>query len=88
MVGEFNTSNVNHEKLQHDLEEENKFYGDILQCNFTDSYNSLPTKVSILYWEDKLVILNIKHTYVWIYVIFASLLFYFGQFLHWVLFGF
>ena len=49
MVGKFDTNNVNHEKLQHDLEEENKFYGDILQCNFTDSYNSLPTKVSILY---------------------------------------
>ena len=46
MVGEFNTSNVNHEKLQHDLEVENKFNGDILQCNFTDSYNSLPIKVS------------------------------------------
>ena len=46
MVGKFDTNNVNHEKLQHDLEEENKFYGDILQCNFTDSYNSLPTKVS------------------------------------------
>ena len=46
MVGEFDTNIVNHGKLQHDLEEENKFYGDILQCNFTDSYNYLPTKVS------------------------------------------
>ena len=46
MVGEFDMENVNHEKLQHSLKEENKLYGDILQCKFTDSYNSLPTKVS------------------------------------------
>ena len=64
MVGKFDTNNVNHEKLQHDLEEENKFYGDILQCNFTDSYNSLPTKVCILYREEILLILKIKRTYV------------------------
>ena len=33
------------ESLQETIEEENKVYGDMLQCNFTDTYRMLPEKV-------------------------------------------
>ena len=33
------------ELMQNNLIEENKQYGDILQCNFIDNYHALPIKV-------------------------------------------
>ena len=33
--------------LQEIIEEENKIYGDMLQCNFTDTYRMLPEKVKM-----------------------------------------
>ena len=39
--------NETSESLQETIEEENKIYGDMLQCNFTDTYRMLPEKVRV-----------------------------------------
>ena len=45
VVGE-QIKNDNYELMQSSLKGENKKYGDILQCEFLDSYHALPIKVN------------------------------------------
>ena len=57
-MGEKGEQNDNKEQIQ--LHEENRLYGDTLQCSFIDSYQALPIKVSLYSLEELKVEIDYK----------------------------
>ena len=58
VVGKKDKDNDNKEQIQ--LHQENRWYGDILQCSFIDNYQALPIKVSLYLNEELKVKVNLN----------------------------
>ena len=60
--GKKSTDKQNDNNVQTQLHQENRLYGDILQCSFIDNYQALPIKVSLYSWEELKVKVKLETT--------------------------